>query len=78
MSHCVIKLKRELKLKEKTQKERKRQGKKNQLQETMEISTKVAGQNAVKNYRIQNAAKVEIYTPTINETTEKKSRVNSI
>lgn len=44
----------------------------------MEISTKVAGQNAVKNYRIQNAAKVEIYTPTINETTEKKSRVNSI
>ena len=44
----------------------------------MEIGTKVAGQNAVKNYRIQNAAKVEIYTPTINETTEKKSRVNSI
>ena len=51
MSHCVIWAKTKRENKER-KKEKKRQGKKNHWQETMEISTKVAGQNAVKNYRI--------------------------
>ena len=52
MSHCVIWAKTKRENKERKKERKKRQGKKNHWQETMEISTKVAGQNAVKNYRI--------------------------